>query len=398
MTATRTADQVLADLSTDPGRRSPYPLYAELHALGTASLTPDSDVYAAVANGYAVVDQVLRDPRYVKGTGPPEPDDDPIVQALHNSMMFRTEPDHARMRRVFQQVFTPRRVTDLEPRIAELTDELLDRLATLDEPVDFIAEFGYLLPAGVMSALLGIADADLEWFRTRVQRVEDYLDLGGRTPDKIRLANEAATEMSAYYRDLIDRRRAEPYDDLVGGLVAAGGLTDEELIGNLLVLFNASFVTTINLLGNAIPPLVARPDLVAALVDDPAVAEACVEEVLRWDGTAQLLVRTASQDLPLGDVVVPQGGVVLILLGAANWDPARYSSPEVFDPWRDDGRHISFGAGPYYCLGAALARAEGRVALPRLFRRYPRLALAGPPVRGPGLALCGYESLPVTLG
>ncbi len=267
----RTADEILAELYTDAGRRSPYPLYDELHRLGPASLTPASEAYAAVANGYDVVDQVLRDPRFVKGGGAPKPDDDPIVRALYNSMMFRTEPDHGRMRRVFNQVFTPRRVAALEPRIEELTDELLDRLAELGAggvPVDFIAEFGYLLPAGVMSALLGIPEPDLAWFRVRVQRVEDFLDLGGRTPEKIAAANEAATEMSDYYRSLIARRRAEPADDLISGLVQAledqalegqPALTDDELIGNLLVLFNASFVTTINLLGNALPPLLDGP-------------------------------------------------------------------------------------------------------------------------------------------
>ena len=406
----RTADEILAELYTDAGRRSPYPLYDELHRLGPASLTPASEAYAAVANGYDVVDQVLRDPRFVKGGGAPKPDDDPIVRALYNSMMFRTEPDHGRMRRVFNQVFTPRRVAALEPRIEELTDELLDRLAELGAggvPVDFIAEFGYLLPAGVMSALLGIPEPDLAWFRVRVQRVEDFLDLGGRTPEKIAAANEAATEMSDYYRSLIARRRAEPADDLISGLVQAledqalegqPALTDDELIGNLLLLFNASFVTTINLLGNALPPLLERPELVGKLVVDADVAAECVEEVLRWDSTAQLLVRTASEDLPVGGVVVPRGGVVMLILGAANRDPARFADPARFDADRADKRHISFGVGPYFCVGAALARTEGRLALPRLFRRFPKLALAEPPVQSAGLALRGYEKLMVTLG
>jgi len=399
----RTADEILAALYTDAGRRDPYPLYDELRLLGPASLTPASEQYAAVANGFDAVDQVLRDHRFVKGGGAPKPGDDAITTALYSSMMFRTEPDHGRMRRVFHQVFTPRRVTALEPRIEQL--DLLERLAGLGadgRPVDFIAEFGYLLPAGVMSALLGIPDPDLEWFRIRVQRVEDYLDLGGRTPEKVAAANAAATEMSDYYRELIARRRVEPTEDLVSGLVQAidsgeHELTDDELIGNLLVLFNASFVTTINLLGNALPPLLERPELVEKLAADPDVAAECVEEVLRYDGTAQLLVRTASEDLPVGDVVVPRGGVVLLLLGAANRDPRRFEDPARFDADRADKRHISFGAGPYFCVGAALARTEGRLALPRLFRRFPGLALAGTPVQSAGLALRGYEKLPVTL-
>ncbi|TCN38738.1 cytochrome P450 [Kribbella orskensis] len=400
-----TADELLAELQTDDGRRAPYPLYARLHELGPVNLTPASPAYAAVANGYAAVDQILRDPRFVKGGPPPAADADPITTALSNSMMFRTEPDHGRMRKAFHQAFTPRRVAALEPQITALTDSLLDRLASLgaDCPVDFIAEFGYLLPAGVMSALLGIPSPDLDWFRTRVQRVEDYLDFGGRTPEKVAAANEAATEMSAYYAALIAERRVSPGDDLISGLVQVidageGELTDEELIGNLLVLFNASFVTTINLLGNALPPLLERPALVKSLATDPAVAEVCVEEVLRYDGTAQLVVRTASEDLEVGGVVIPRGGLVLVILGAANRDPARFPSPEVFDPERPDKRHITFGAGAYFCIGAVLARAEGRLALPRLFQRFPDLALAEPPVQSAGLALRGFATMPVSLG
>ncbi|MEV8374544.1 cytochrome P450 [Kribbella sp. NPDC056861] len=399
-----TADEILALLQTDEGRRAPYPLYERLHELGPVNLTPASPAYAAVANGYAAVDQILRDPRFVKGGPAPAPDADPVSTALGNSMMFRTEPDHGRMRRAFHQAFTPRRVQELEPAILELTDSLLDRLAALgaDGPVDFIAEFGYLLPAGVMSALLGIPAPDLDWFRTRVQRVEDYLDFGGRTPEKVAAANEAAVEMSTYYQRLIDDRRVAPGNDLISGLVQVidagdGTLTDEELVGNLLVLFNASFVTTINLLGNALPPLLEQPELVKALAADPSVAEACVEEVLRWDGTAQLVVRTASEDLEVGGVTIPAGGLVLVILGAANRDPARFPAPEVFDPERPDKRHITFGAGAYFCIGAVLARAEGRLALPRLFQRFPDLALAEAPVQSAGLALRGFATMPVTL-
>jgi cytochrome P450 len=399
-----TADEILALLQTDDGRRAPYPLYERLHELGPVNLTPASTAYAAVANGYAAVDQILRDPRFVKGGPPPGPDADPITKALSNSMMFRTEPDHGRMRRAFHQAFTPRRVQELEPAIVALTDSLLERLALLgaDGPVDFIAEFGYLLPAGVMSALLGIPAPDLDWFRTRVQRVEDYLDFGGRTPEKVAAANEAAVEMSTYYQQLIADRRVAPGNDLISGLVQVidsgdGVLTDEELVGNLLVLFNASFVTTINLLGNALPPLLERPALTKSIASDPLVAEACVEEVLRWDGTAQLVVRTASEDLTVGGVTIPAGGLVLVILGAANRDPARFPSPEIFDAERPDKRHITFGAGAYFCIGAVLARAEGRLALPRLFQRFPDLALASPPVQSAGLALRGFSTMPVTL-
>jgi cytochrome P450 len=404
------ASQVLAGLLSGEGLADPYPFYAELHRLGPVSALPDHPSYAALVNGYDAVGRVLRDPVFRVSDAafaePLMPDwhQHPVLAMLYGSMMFSNAPHHTRMRRLFQAVFTPRRVVELEPAIVRLTDDRLDRIAALGAngaEVDFMAEFAYLLPSGVVAALLGIPDDDLGWFRPRVERINDYLDVAGKTPEVLAAADTATLELTGYYTDLIARRGAQPRDDLVSSLVQAVDaeptLTDEELVSNLLVLFNASFVTTIHLLGNGLRILLDRPELAAALRSEPAAAASYVEEMLRFDTSVQFVARFATQDTEVAGVTMPAGRLVLIVLGAANRDPKRYRDPDVFDPARQDSKPLSFGAGPHYCLGAALARAEARLAFPMLLRRFPALAAGGPPVRNQQQFLRGYSRLPVVI-
>ncbi|HEY3002892.1 MAG TPA: cytochrome P450, partial [Kribbellaceae bacterium] len=208
----------------------------------------------------------------------------------------------------------------------------------------------------------------------------------------------ATVELSEYYADLIVRRRTDPGDDLVTSLVQAldaePTLSQDELISNLLVLFNASFVTTIHLLGNGVQVLLERPGLRPDVLADPA---SYVEEVLRFDTSVQFVVRHATTDTEVAGVPLPAGRMVLVVLGAANRDPARYDRPDAFDLSRRDSKPLSFGAGPHYCLGAALARAEARLAFPMLLERFPGLTAGGPPVRNRQQFLRGYSRLPLTV-
>lgn len=175
-------------------------------------------------------------------------------------------------------------------------------------------------------------------------------------------------------------------------------LAEQELIDNLLVLVNASFVTTMNLLTNGLELLLAQPGLVDALRNEPARAADCVEEILRHQSSVQLISRKASVDLELAGETITEGSLVLILPGAANRDPAKHADADTFDPDRVDLQHLSFGAGPFYCVGAGLARMEGRAAFGQLFQRFPRLELAGEPVRSHSLLLRGHASMPIRLG
>jgi cytochrome P450 len=401
------ADAIVAELYTEAARFDPNPWYAKLHELGPASaLDPRSSVYAAVANGFDAADEVLRDPRFIKVLGPADKLDHPVLATLSRSMMFSLEPDHGRMRRLFNKIFTPRRVAALEKDLLGAIDGLLDRMAELGADgaeVDFIAEFGYQFPTKVIGFLLELPESDLAWFRERAQRIDRYLDLGGKADEKLRSADDAVLELTDYYLKLIAERRARPGTDLVSDLVSLidsgdDRLSDIELVANLVVLLNASFVTTMNLLGNGLVPLLARPDLVDRVRTDADFASRCVEEILRHDSPVQLLTRVAADDTELAGVPIPGGGIIMVLLGAANRDPRKHTDPDTFDPDRADVGHLSFGGGGYFCLGAALSRLEGRLAFPRLFQRFPDLAIVGEPTRSDGLLLRGYSVVPVTTG
>ncbi|MGH3759441.1 cytochrome P450 [Actinophytocola sp.] len=401
------ADAIVAELYTEAARHDPNPWYAKLHELGTVSaLDPKARVYAAVANGFDAVDEVLRDPRFLKVIGPADKLDHPVLATLSRSMMFSLEPDHGRMRRLFNKIFTPRRVAALESDLLRAIDELLDRMAELGAgggEVDFIGEFGYLFPTKVIGLLLHLPESDLAWFRERARRIDRYLDLGGKSPDRLRSADDAVLELTEYYLRLIAERRARPGTDLVSDLVKLidsgdDRLSDTELVANLVVLLNASFVTTMNLLGNGLLPLVARPELVDRMRADADFASRCVEEILRHDSPVQLLTRVAGDDTELAGVPIPKDGMIMVLLGAANRDPRKHADPDAFDPDRADVGHLSFGGGGYFCLGAALSRLEGRLAFPRLFSRFPDLAVAGEPIRADGFLLRGYSVIPVTTG
>lgn len=401
------ADAIVADLYTPEARHDPNPWYAKLHELGPASpLDPATSVYSVVANGFDAVDDVLRGPRFLKGIGPKDKLHHPVLATLSRSMMFSLEPDHGRMRGLFNKVFTPRRIAGLEADLIGAIDGLLDRMAELGadgEPVDFIAEFGYQFPTKVIGLLLHLPESDLGWFRERAERIDRYLDLGGKADDKLASADDAVNELTEYYLKLIDDRRRNPGDDIIShlvGLIDSGSdkITDIELVANLVVLLNASFVTTMNLLGNGLLPLLARPDLVDRVRADADFASRCVEETLRYDSPVQLLSRVVGEDTELAGVPLAEGGNVLVLIGAANRDPRKHADPGTFDPDRADLAHQSFGGGASFCLGAALSRLEGRLAFPRLFQRFPDLAVAGEPTRSDGFLLRGYSVIPVTTG
>lgn len=401
------ADSIVAGLYTPEARNDPNPWYAQLHELGPASpLDPAKSVYSVVANGFDAVDDVLRSPRFLKGIGPKDKLDHPVLATLSRSMMFSLEPDHMRMRGLFNKVFTPRRIAGLEKDLVAAIDGLLDRMAELGadgSPVDFVAEFGYQFPTKVIGLLLHLPESDLGWFRERAERIDRYLDLGGKTDEKLQSADDAVNELTEYYLRLIDERRRTPGDDIIShlvGLIDSGSdkITDIELVANLVVLLNASFVTTMNLLGNGLIPLLARPDLVDRVRADADVASRCVEEILRYDSPVQLLSRIVGEDTELAGVPLTAGGTVLVLIGAANRDPRKHTDPGTFDPDRADLGHQSFGGGAYFCLGAALSRLEGRLAFPRLFQRFPNLAIAGEPTRSDGFLLRGYSVIPVTTG
>ncbi|MEU5949189.1 cytochrome P450 [Micromonospora sp. NPDC047465] len=398
--------QLLTRLYSDEGRQDPYPCYAGLHELGPVSPVParaEHRSVAAVAVGYDLVGQVLRDPEWYKQP-PPGWQEQEVLRTLQTSMMFVNPPDHTRMRAVFAKTFTPRRLGALEPAVHRVVDGLLDRMADAGETgFDFVAEFAYPMPALVMAEFIGIPAGELDFYRQRVERIDEFLDVAGKTPQRLAAANTAAAELRDFYADLIAHRRRQPGEDLISGLVEAVdsgdvGLSADELVSNLIVLFNAAFVTTVYMFSNGLPLLLAHPDVAAALPGDDALARGTVDEILRLEAPVHFLARAAPRDTELGGVPVAGDENVLLIIAAANRDPARFPEPDRFDPRRPGPPSLAFGVGLHFCLGAAVSRLEGRLALPKLLARFPRLAVAEPPAYSGSLFLRGIDKLLVHTG
>ncbi|MFC1406840.1 MULTISPECIES: cytochrome P450 [Streptacidiphilus] len=406
------AAEIIGQLARAEGRVDPYPLYAQAHRLGPVTSFAEDWVLAC---GYDSVNRVLRNPAF--GVDSDELrrarfGDEPIPDSLSllgASMLQSNPPVHTRMRAPIASVFTPRRVAALEPAVVGVVERLLDGLGGRDSGdgrgVDFMEEFAYQLPVSVISELLGVPEQDRRPFRSQIHDLSRVLEFMSDDSD-LTAADAAARELGGYFATLAELRRAEPRDDLVTALVQLVDAEDArldaaELLGNLALLLLAGFETTTNLLGNGLALLFDHPSVRAALIQGALPVGDFVEEVLRFDSPVQLTSRTALfRGLDVDGVPLPQYGEVVLLIGAANRDPARFHDPDRFDPWRADNQPLSFGAGMHYCLGAMLARLEARTAFTALLRRFPAIAPAqgAQPVRQDRLLLRGYATLPVDLG
>lgn len=395
----RDAAAIFGQLMAPAGRADPFPLYAAANELGPVTALADG---LFLVCGYAAVNQILREP----GFGLAEPvtsnSSHDALRLMNQSILRANPPEHGRMRSLISNVFTPRRVADLRPAIDAAVDYLLVQLAEAATrgPVDFMDHVAYALPVTVICELLGVPPADRRRFRPLAADLTEALEPSGETSAS---ADAAARELAEYFAPLIDDRRAAPGDDLVSALVAAhdagdGRLSDEELLANLILLLVAGFETTTNLLGNGLAILLDRPDLATALRTDQIPVAAFIEEVLRYDSPVQADTRQAHADgLTVEGVPIPKGANLILLIGAANRDPARYADPDRFDPTRTDIRPLSFGAGPHICIGNNLARLEAAVAFPKLLTRFPYLSAAPgrSPLRRDRLVLRGFQTLPV---
>lgn len=401
-------EAIIGDLFSAAGRADPYPLYAKLHEAGPASATSRNFF---VVNGYREVNRILRSPEFGVWDQEPEPGSEwaghASLTTLNHSILNLNPPDHSRVKRLMSAVFTPRRTAALGTAIETSVQTLLDALAEQgaeNRPVDFMEEFAFRMPVAVICELLGIPEADRHRFRALAWDLGISLEMID-DPSTLAPADKATLELNEYFTALAAERRAEPREDLISALVqeadaADGSLSEEELIGNLNLLLFAGFETTTNLFGNALVVLFDRPQLAAALRDGTVPVADFVEEALRFDAPVQLTSRMARTDgLEVAGIPIPRGGEALLLLGAANHDPARFPNPAVFDPARPDNQPLSFGAGAHYCLGAALARLEATTAFPMLLRRFPTLAPVegAERIRSDRQVLRGFRTLPVTI-
>jgi cytochrome P450 len=355
---------------------------------------------AWIVTRYADVRTVLTDPRLAKdvhrwpGGGRSRPSE---ATGVYAHMLHADPPAHTRLRLPVQKAFTPRRAA-LRPRAQEIAAGFLEEMAAEHgDVIDLLDRYARPLPVAVICELLGIPAADRAWIAVTVAAY-----------DRAAEHERVERDLAAYFADLIAARRAEPGDDLVSALVvardsagAADGLTGNELISTVFLLVMAGFDTTVNLIASGALALLTHPEAETRLRRDPSLLPAAVEELLRFTNPVNHANdRFTTEDVPVGDVVIPAGEWVFPATSSANRDPAQFPDPDRLDLDRDTSGHLAFGHGIHYCLGAPLARMEAEVALGALLARFPEISLARPPRElrlRPVSVMNGLESLPVRL-
>ncbi|MEU8698450.1 cytochrome P450 [Streptomyces sp. NPDC048680] len=389
----------------------PYPAYAWLREHSPVHRTTlPSGVEAWLVTRYADAKQALADarlsknpahhaePAHAKGrTGIPGERKAELMTHLLNI----DPPDHTRLRRLVSKAFTPRRIAEFEPRVQELTDRLIDSFIEKGE-ADLIHEFAFPLPIYAICDLLGVPREDQDDFRDWAGMMIRH---GGGPRGGVA---RSVKKMRGYLLELIHRKRENPGDDLISGLIRASDdgehLTENEAAAMAFILLFAGFETTVNLIGNGVHTLLGNPEqrerLQRSLVaGETELLASGVEELLRYDGPVELATwRFATEALTIGGQRVAEGDPVLVVLAAADRDPERFGDPDTLDLARRDNQHLGYGHGIHYCLGAPLARLEGQAALATLLKRLPDLRLAVEPAdlrwRG-GLIMRGLRTLPV---
>lgn len=399
MTTTFDPDTALIRVLTDPACiPDPYPLYRELREQAPIFRTEITGTW--VFTRFDDARTLLRDPRC--GSGASIEGERRGIDGSQRrersgtlSMLFLNPPDHTRVRGLVARSFTPRRVERLRPEVEQMCDELLDDLGGEGDFVDRVA---FPLPANVISALVGVPKADREYLRPLVSALGVGIEPTA-TEEEIAAADAAGEEITEYVVDLISRRRAEPQDDLLSGMIQASDgndtLSETEIVVNTLLIYAAGFETTTHLLGNTVRQLVAHPDQHRVLRDDRSLVPNAVEEVLRYDPPVQMDGRYVFEDIEIGGVEIPAGSGTMTLLGAANRDPAVITDPERFDVTRTETPVLSFGSGIHFCLGAALARLEGQALLGRMLDRHGTWEIVEEPTWRSRFTLRGVEELQV---
>jgi cytochrome P450 len=349
---------------------------------------------------YEHVAAAIKDPRLSKDPSrlvPPE-----HLSPLDRAMLFRDPPDHARLRSLVGQAFTPRSVRSLESRIAAIVEDLLIGMRARSN-ADFMADFAIPLPVIVIAELLGVPVEDRASFRAWSDVIVEGGD-GAATPEEHAARYRAAmASLTDYFARTAGERRERRRDDLISGLIDARDrddrLSEDELVGTCILLLVAGHETTVNLLGNGLLSLLRHPEQLALLREHPELIPGAVEEMLRFESPVQQSTfRVTVEGIEIGDVRIGDGQQVIALLGAANRDPARFPHPDTFDVARELNRHLAFGSGIHFCLGAPLARAEARIAFSRLLDAFPEIRLLdAEPAWGANSFLRGLTSLPIAV-
>lgn len=397
-------------------RQNPFPIYQELlrdeHAVSLVPMGEPSHTWTqTIVSRHEHVSALLRDPRLVRenphNTWTPPENWREWFAMINNWMLFRDPPAHTRLRGLVNKAFTPQAVAQLRGSIEATANELLDGITNRSDQnrnrdVDLISQYAFELPVLVIANLLGVPAQDRgrfhEWSRVLAEAI-DFNDNG----TVLEQASQAAREMHDYLLGLIAQKRTNPTNDILTSLVQAEDngdrLSTDELIATCALLLFAGHETTVNLIGNGTLALLQHPDQLDLLRRKPALLPNAIEEMLRYNGPVQATARMLAEEIQIDGITLPAWSEVTLLLGAANHDPRQFAEPERFDITRNDIKHLTFGGGIHYCVGAPLARLEGQIGIGALLHRSADLRLrTDEPLEWRGLmVLRGLNALPVTI-
>ncbi|MET0899412.1 MAG: cytochrome P450 [Mycobacterium sp.] len=409
------AQTLLADVFAPSNRADPYPHYRALREHGPLQL-PEANL--VVFSSFADCDAALRHPasasdrlkstlaqRQIAAGRQPRPFGlaGLVDRRQAPAFLFMDPPDHTRLRTLVSKAFVPKVINELAPEITTMVGGLLDEMEQRGH-FDAVTDLAYPLAVGVICKLLGVPVEDEPRFGRASallgQTVDPFL-AAGDTPDGFAQRIEAGKWLRGYFREIIERRRRDPSDDLISAMIAVeetgDQLSEDEIISTCNLLLIAGHESTVSLIAHAVLAMLRNTGQWAALAADPSRVAAVTEETLRYDAPAQLVGRIAGEDMLIGETAVPRGDTMILLLAAAHRDPAATDRPEEFDPDRKTIRHLGFGRGTHFCLGVPLVRLEASIALSAAAARFPGARLSGEPAYKPNVTLRGLAALPVAV-
>ncbi len=365
----------------------PYQAYRKMRGKDPVHRMRLIDSWALTS--YEHIDKVLRDHHGFINA------DRAIVDSGMRTLLDLDPPDHTRIRSLVSRAFSPKAVARLETRVQQIADDLLDAVAG-QSTFDLMSAYGYPLPVTVIAEMLGVPPSDRDqfesWSNVSASSVEPLLE-----PGQVRRIQKVREELYAYFETIIEERQRSPQNDMVTALLAAeeagDRLTREELLSTMHLILVAGNETTRNLIGNGMKALLDHPDQLQHLRSNPDLMDSAIDEFLRFDSPVQIDARMTREDVTFGGKRVPAGRRILCLIGAANRDPSAFPDPDRLDIAREARNHLSFGRGIHYCLGAALAKLEARVAFSSLLNRYSSIRLNREPDYKGGVVLRGLKEL-----
>ena len=302
-----------------------------------------------------------------------------LIRYLNTWVAFKDPPEHTRLRQLMRTVFTPAAVAEMSGFIESAVDHLLAELEGKKQ-IDFIEEFAYPLPAMVILEMLGLPQSDMDLLKDWSNKMQLFIGSATTSPHKYALAEEGAIQMAAYFREVIRDREEHPGSDMITKLLAIRDsddtLTEDEVIGTSMLFLFGGHETTTNLIGNGIRALLLHPDQMALLRNRPELIDSAVEEMLRYDGPTGASVRIVKESHQFHDKWLESGQRVFVMIHAANHDLDAFDEPDTFDITREPNHHLTFNYGAHFCMGAPLARLEGKIAMARLIEHFPNLTLS----------------------